>query len=132
MSVFDRKKDIKTIGKFLVSGGSAALVEYTVFTLLHYLGVELVIANTTSFLSGFIVSFTLNRSWVFASKGKIRRQLLQYSTLAFVNLLLSNVLMLLFVSVTPVPSLVAKLVTMVAIACWNYLLFSRIIFKDKA
>jgi len=123
--------DYRKLIKFIISGGLAAITEYsTFFLLIHFVHLPLIESNVISFLSGFVVSFLLNRSWVFASNGKIRRQLVAYLILASVNLVLSNVLLLCFVQILTLPALVAKIISMVIIASWNYVFFSRFIFKD--
>ena len=74
--------------RFLISGGSAAGVEYLVFILLQMtLGKSWVLASqTVSFACGFIVSFLLNRSWVFRSSGDMKPELLKYILVAGINL----------------------------------------------
>lgn len=125
------KDGLKRLGKFLVTGGTAAFVEYVVFLLLHAAGVLLLLSNSISFLCGFVVSFLLNRSWVFSSKERPIKQLALYSVLAFINFLISNGLLWLFVERMGLASYIAKIIVMGMIASWNYLLFSRIIFKNK-
>ncbi|MDB5180431.1 MAG: hypothetical protein JWO54_189 [Candidatus Saccharibacteria bacterium] len=130
--MFERHKElIVRLTKFLLSGGTAALVEYVVFLLLQHFMVGLLIANSISFLCGFVVSFILNRSWVFSSNGAVKKQLGSYTILAGINFLISNGVLWLLVEALNIPSPVAKLFTMVMIACWNYVLFSKIIFKNK-
>jgi len=126
-----KNKSFVRVVKFLVSGGSAALVEYLVFLLLHYMQVDLLMANSLSFISGFLVSFTLNRAWVFSSKDAVPKQLLIYATLAVANLIFSNVAIWLLVNELSLLSPYAKIITMGTIACWNYFLYSRYIFKKE-
>lgn len=125
------KASIKKVLRFLVSGGSAALVEYLVFLVLHHVHVDLVIANTLSFMSGFVVSFLLNKFWVFSNQESMKGQLLKYSILALVNVLISNGVVWLMVNELGVVPFIAKVITMVAIASWNYIIFSKIVFKNR-
>lgn len=120
------------LAKFLVTGGSAATVEYGSFILLTILlSPPVVVSNSASFFFGFVVSFMLNRTWVFKSKEGARRQLGQYMLLALINLALGNLAIGLLVSFA-VPLLVAKIVTMLLVASWNYLIFSKFIFKSNS
>ncbi len=118
--------------KFIISGGTAAVVEYGLFALFNALGVPLVIANTLSFIGGLLVSFSLNRTWVFLSKERARRQFGLYVLLALINLVIGNTIIFLLHDGFGVYALVAKLIVMVLIASWNYLIFSRFIFKPSA
>jgi len=128
--MFTRHKDqIVRLTKFLLTGGTAALVEYVIFLLLQHLTIGLLIANSVSYLCGFVVSFVLNRAWVFSSNGAVKKQLGSYTILAAVNFIISNCVLLLLVEVLKIPSPIAKIFTMMMIASWNYVLFSKFIFK---
>ncbi len=117
--------------RFLLSGGSAAAAEYLVFIALQSaLGSAwLVLSQSTSFACGFVVSFLMNRHWVFRSQGNWRSELARYGALAAINLVLGNLAMLLLVDHLHLHVLLAKFVVMGMIAAWNYLIFSRLVFK---
>lgn len=127
------KSYIMRILKFLVSGFTAAAVEYGVYIVLHsFFAAEwIVLSQTISFLTGFVVSFLLNKNWVFESSGAGKSQLVKYSLLAGINLFLSNVALWLFVENLDWNHLLAKFIVMGMVAAWNYLLFSRLIFAEK-
>lgn len=117
--------------KFLISGGTAALVEYGLFLLIHNIAGPdwIIFSQTISFIAGFAISFLLNKSWVFGSKGHASKQLLQYATLAGVNLLLGNIVIIFITEILNFEYFIAKLVVMILVVIWNYLIFSKIIFK---
>ncbi|MBH1627778.1 MULTISPECIES: GtrA family protein [Stenotrophomonas] len=120
--------------RFLISGGSAAAVEYTAFFLLQAtLGPSWLLTNQSlSFACGFVVSFLLNRHWVFHSEGKAGQELLKYGIVAGINLAAGNLAMLLMVGSAGMYPLIAKFLVMGMIAAWNYLVFSRLVFSDSA
>ena len=120
--------------KFLVSGGTAALVEYAAFLLLQAVqGPEkLVLSQSVSFGCGFVVSFLLNRSWVFRSEGGMGGELARYATLAVINLIASNIALGLLVNALHLPPPLAKFLDMGMVAVWNYVIFSRLVFKPAA
>lgn len=119
--------------RFLLSGGSAAAAEYAVFIALQLtLGSEnLFISQSVSFGSGFIVSFVLNRNWVFRSSGAISNELTKYMVMAAVNLIVGNLLLGLLVGPAELNQYVAKFLVMALIAAWNYLIFSKIVFRKS-
>lgn len=118
--------------RFLLSGGSAAATEYLVFIGLQtMLGPDALILNQSfSFACGFIVSFVLNRLWVFKSGGTWAGDLMRYGLLALINLVLGNVAISLLVGPAGLHPLVAKLAVMVLVAAWNYVIFSRVVFRQ--
>jgi len=120
--------------RFLMSGGSAAAAEYVIFIAMQgALGTRwLVLSQSTSFAFGFVVSFALNRHWVFRSQGSWTSELARYGALAAINLVLGNLAMLLLVDHLHLQVLFAKFVVMGLIATWNYLIFSRLVFKPSS
>jgi len=118
--------------RFLVSGGSAAGVEYLVFlALLGWLGTGcLLLSQSLSFGCGFLVSFLLNRAWVFQSSGGMRGELVKYSAVATINLILGNLAIALMVTGLGLNALIAKFIVMAMVAAWNYIIFSRVVFRQ--
>lgn len=119
--------------RFLISGGAAAATEYLVFIALHLIQDQdsLILSQSFSFACGFVVSFLLNRLWVFQSVGTWTGDLARYGALAAINLVLGNVAISLLVGPAALHPLAAKLVVMVLIAIWNYAIFSRLVFRQR-
>lgn len=119
--------------RFLISGGSAAAVEYAAFFILQTtLGPDWLLASQSlSFACGFVVSFLLNRHWVFRSEGSAGQELVKYAVIAGINLAAGNLAMLLMVGPAAMHPLVAKFLVMGMIAGWNYLIFSRLVFSKR-
>jgi putative flippase GtrA len=120
--------------KFIVSGGSAALVEYLSFVML-IVSVDqsfILLIQAISFVAGFVVSFTLNKLWVFSNvhSGKTYHELGKYAVLAMVNLAISGFFLWLLVETLQQNVYISKLLVMVMIAVWNYFIFQKIIFKQ--
>lgn len=120
--------------RFLISGGSAAAVEYAAFIALQFaLGSDwLLVSQSISFACGFVVSFLLNRHWVFQSDGHAGSELVKYGVVAAINLAAGNLLILLMVGRAGIHPLIAKFLIMGMIAMWNYLVFSRLVFRKRA
>jgi putative flippase GtrA len=120
--------------RFLISGGSAAATEYAVFIALQIAlgGGGLFASQSASFGCGFIVSFLLNRHWVFRSSGRIGSELAKYGVVAAINLGLGNLAIHLLVGPAGIHPLPAKLMVMAMVAAWNYLIFSRLVFRVSA
>lgn len=117
--------------KFLASGGVAAATEYVSFVLMQAASLSLLISQTGSFLCGFVVSFSLNRLWVFKSGNQLKQQIIRYSILAVINLVITNILMNIFINSLSINNLIAKIIMMAIVAVWNYLIFSKLIFNQK-
>lgn len=121
----------RRILKYLITGGSAALVEFGLFILLVHTGLPLVLSNVISFSAGFITSFLMNRQWVFKANGRTVRQLSLYGILAAANVVLSSSIIYILTSHASVIPSIAKVMTMGLIVLWNYILFSKVIFAER-
>lgn len=124
--------DVRRVIRFLVSGGSAASVEYlSFFMIIRLAGSDsLVLPNALSFALGLLVSYLLNRRWVFRSKRSTGPQFIKYSSLAVTNLAISTILVATLASVVGINPFLAKLVAMALVATWNYFIFSKYLFND--
>lgn len=116
--------------RYLIIGGSSAFIEYVSFLLINVYLYNVVVANVASFIFGFIYSFLLHRVWTFKGsyKHSTNRQLLSYLSLALINILLTSFLIKFQVITVGISPFIAKIVCMVVVVVWNYLLLNRIIF----
>jgi len=82
--IFFYKRELKKIGikkikRFLLVGIVNAISGYTLIILLYsLLNFHFYIANFFGYLFGLIISFILNRKFVFKAKGKIKFQFLKF------------------------------------------------------
>ena len=82
--IFFYKRELKKIGikkviRFLLVGIINAISGYTLIILLYsLLNFHFYLANFTDYLLGLIISFILNRKFVFKAKGKIKGQFLKF------------------------------------------------------
>ena len=118
--------------RYLVVGGSSFAVEFSLFAVLEKAGANLFVANSLSFLAGLLMSFWLHKQWSFAGDHKMQagKQFASYALLAGINLVLTNIIIGVLVNGAGVPELGAKVLTMLAIVCWNFFFMSKLIFKQ--
>ena len=123
----------KRLIRFLISGVSAAAVEYAVFVALQWQsgGDRLFTSQSLSFASGFMVSYLLNRRWAFQSDGAWSAELSKYAAIATINLIAGNAAIGGLVGLLEVNQYVAKFLVMAMVAAWNYLIFSKLVFKQR-
>jgi putative flippase GtrA len=124
----------KPFSKYLLVGGSAFLTEYSSFYILYtLLNAQLYLANSLSFCLGLLVSFLFNRGWTFKTdknyKLQVHHQLLAYVSLAFFNLIMTNVVIGVLKNFGLDPKL-GKIVAMLFVVAWNFLIFRSLIFAE--
>ncbi len=125
---------IRQLIKYGVSGGATVGTDYGTFTLLYALKAPLIVATIASLLAGFVVSFTLNRLWVFGAKKEkahksVRLQITLYLSLLAVNTAFTYVFILHVTRWTDVSAYVAKLMAIALIMVWNYFAYKKVIFR---
>lgn len=139
LTIPNKNISIKRIFTYGLVGGLAFLVEYLSFILLLNIApapYTLMIAQSISFCLGLTVSFAGNRFFTFNDINQtyahnVQRQAGLYLTLAFANLVLSNIIIYLLVHGFSVIPSISKLVVMVMVVLWNYIIFNKLIFKSK-
>lgn len=131
-----KSKATTQISKYILTGILAFMAEYGSFLLLAYVfSVKLLaISQTLSFCLGLLVSFLGSRQFTFREADRSYKmskqiQLAGYATLAIVNLLVSNLMIYSLVHQFMAPSWIAKVITMGAVALWNFIIFKKLIFK---
>jgi len=118
----------KRLIKYIIFGGTSALLELIFFLLLSRV-LPVYAAAFVSFLIGLIASFFFNKVLVFKKAGGARSEAWKFLLLGLVNSQLSPLLTLLLSQV--MDSSIAKVITMACIAVWNYLLMKYVIFKER-
>ena len=115
--------------RYFVSGGSAALAEIALYWLLTGpVGLEPAYAHAAVYTFTFWMSFLLNKFWTFKSRENFLPQLVKYGILFVFNLTVTSLLLSGLVSVG-VHAMLAKLIVMASVVCWNFLAYRFVIYK---
>lgn len=121
--------------RYLITGGVAFAADYLLLMFCFYaIGTSIILATTIGFIGGLCISFFTNRYWVHGKGGSSRKQhwqLLEYALLVVVNYIFT-VYALRFLYDMGVPLYLGKILTMVLITVWNYVIFSKLIFATNA
>ncbi|MGI6590594.1 MAG: GtrA family protein [Eggerthellaceae bacterium] len=123
------KPQHKTFAKYLIVGGSTALLELLIFQgLFHLSSGNVPLANITAVAIATGLNFLLNRNVTFQSASNPAVALAKYLFLFVFNTAFSTVVISLLVSYG-IASILAKLLTMACIVCWNFVLYRKFVFK---
>jgi putative flippase GtrA len=114
---------------FVVAGGIATVVNYTIFAVLLLAGLHYLAASAIGYVSGIVVSFIINRRYVFRSIAAPGPQLVRYAAAYGVALFAQLALLELLVRLS-IPPLLANGVALVIVVIGNYFLVSRVVFPD--
>jgi putative flippase GtrA len=119
--------------RYVVSGGTAFVIEYVCFVAILYITNNLFIANSISFIVGVLAGFAFHKFWTFsgAHQHAARSQTIATVFLGILNLGLTNVFIGTLVNALNFPPLIAKVIVILMIVVWNYIIFNKIIFKHR-
>jgi putative flippase GtrA len=133
------KKYAKQI-RFCVVGGINTLLDFSLLFLFVNLGLNKIPANYLSTGISFIVSFFLNRSYTLKKHdSNIKKQFILFTVVTLTGiwglqpLIIWSLTPLIakFTSNSQIILFITKLVATIVTLIWNYLFYSRTVFKDK-
>ncbi|MDO4870979.1 MAG: GtrA family protein [Candidatus Saccharibacteria bacterium] len=119
--------------RYIISGGTAAVVEYLLFNLLFYIVIKevLIVSQIISYSAGLLTAFLLHHFWTFKTNGKhkhsSRKQFIMYSTVSITNLVISSFVLVQLKNFGFYPWL-AKIIVMGMVVLWNFFIMNKIIF----
>lgn len=122
--------DVRRLIRYGLAGGLAAAAHLgTLAGLVEVFGLRPVIASTAGFGVGLVVSYTLQRRWVFANRGRHRTLLPRFLTVVAVALLLNTVVVHVGTEVMAMHYALVQLVAFGLIPLNNYVLNSLWTFR---
>ena len=115
--------------RFLLVGGTNTAIDFGLLFILNTLGLPHVLSNTISTGVAFIFSFFANRNFTFsANSGNIKKQMTLFIIVTLFGLWVIQPIIISLISNLLVGKIIATAVTLV----WNYLFYSRLVFKKEA
>lgn len=124
--------------RFAAVGSFNTVLDFVLlFTLVYAAGLNQYLGNVVSTGICLVVSFFLNRQWTFRSSQRSTRQFLTFLAVTLAGLWGVQSLLLWGVHVAlrpvaegPVALFIAKAIATLGSLTWNYLLYSRLVFRD--
>lgn len=119
---------MKLIG-FVFAGGIATLLNYGVFLFLLSTGVHFTFASAVGYASGILLSFWINKLFVFreAGQAKLGRYFLAYGIALLAQLALLNLLVLL-----KLPPEIANAIAISVVVVLNFFVVKRFVFSTQS
>lgn len=125
--------------RFVAVGGINTLIDFGLLFGLKALGLPAISANVISTTTAFCFSFFANKKYTFKTAGTdIKREIFLFITVTLFGLWVLQTLVIAFVTGILAPThledgiilLIAKLFATIVSLVWNYVLYSRIVFKQ--
>jgi putative flippase GtrA len=132
------KNNLGTKLRFGTVGAANTAIDFGLLFILRSLGLPVISANIISTTAAFCFSFFANKKYTFKSTGgNVKRELLLFVVVTLFGLwILQNAVMqliLLPLHATALPAetslLIAKVLATLVSLVWNYVMYSRVVFK---
>lgn len=128
------KKHAKKL-RFAIVGGTNTVIDFGILFVLSGLGMDKIFANYISTSIALIFSFFANKKYTFKSEASAKRQIAPFLVVTLIGLWVLQPLIIWAYTAALGDSsfslFVAKLLATVASLVWNYLLYSRFVFKES-
>lgn len=124
--------------RFAFIGGINTALDFGILFLLTALGLDKLVANFFSTSVAFVFSFFANRTFTFKSTGSAKKQFLPFLIVTLIGLWILQPLVILAITQLlhsldqALALFIAKLIATVVSLIWNYILYSRFVFKKKS
>ena len=118
--------------RFSIVGGAVAVVDFSLYLAMIYLGIHYLIAVATAFILGTIIKYIYELGFVFGNQAKHRvKQFTVFEAFSIVDFLLNMFLMFVFVDVLAQGPVASKIITGLIAFFLIYLVHKDIIFNDR-
>lgn len=134
------EKEVKQFFSYFCVGGSAAIVEWMLFTIFaNVIGINYLIATCAAFVFSTATNWLLGRIWTFresnAYKGRAAFEAVLVFMVSGVGLIFNLGLMYFFVTMmklnSPIQKTASKIVSTGIVFIWNYLIRKLLIYRDE-
>lgn len=120
-----------TLGRFLISGGTAALVLLVIlYVCTDIFLIWYLISSVIAFVCAFLTSFTLHKFWTFRDRhvGRIPKQAASHLMVGGVNLILNTALLYWLVEYGRIHYLVSQVLVSGTLAVASFFIYKHFIF----
>ena len=131
-------KNSRTLGRFVIVGGLNTALDFGILIGLTMLGLDKIVANIISSTTAFIFSFFANKKYTFKTTDtNVAREMVLFVIVTLFGLWVLQTLVIwlttpMAVAIfhdTSYALIASKLLATVVSMTWNYLLYSKLVFK---
>lgn len=127
------KEKIYKVVRYLISGGTAAMVNLSsMYLLTDIFGFWYIYSAVMAFGAAFFVSFLLQKHWTFkdVSLEKVHTQASLYLFVGILNLVCNALLLYVFVDILRMWHMTGQFLVSGMIAFWSFFIYRKFIFKQ--
>lgn len=122
-------KSVIQLAKYFVVGLLASFVEWFCFYCFIKIGVHYLPATCFAFIFSTFANWYFGKKLLFKKKTRILDDLWKIYLTSTIGLILNLILMWLFVEITSIPPMPAKITTTALVFFWNFFIRKLVIYK---
>lgn len=123
-----RKTILQQAIRYVIVGCSSAAIELVIYFLLYEVcSIHIVVSNALAITCATTYNFFMSHKWTFKSVSSLPRSIVLYLILFVWNQLFSSWALLQLMSLG-LHNLIAKTITILCIAAWNFVLYRKVVF----
>lgn len=122
------RRHLPQFSLYVLSGGTAAVVDFGSYALLLHLGIWYVTATMASGTLGFITTFLMNKFVAFRKNADFWKHLVRFAIVDGANILVGTIVLYGLVEGLGMEKQMAKLIVMGMVVCWNFLLYKFFVY----
>ncbi|WP_407432278.1 GtrA family protein [Methanobrevibacter sp.] len=108
--------------RFIFVGGTAFIIDFCIYILLCYLGINYLIAAAVAFFISVIANYILSTSWVF-NQSQIENRAVEFNiflAISIVGWIFTEILLYLFVDILSLGLILSKIIASFLVLFWNF------------
>lgn len=108
--------------RFIFVGGTAFIIDFSIYILLCYLGINYLIAAAVAFFISVIANYILSTSWVF-NQSQIENRAVEFNiflAISIVGWVFTEILLYLFVDILSLGLILSKIIASFLVLFWNF------------
>lgn len=126
------KNGFLQLGRYVMVGGGAFLVDFGSYCLLGHWGVHYMAAGILSFILGFAFNFLISRLLIFSTAAEKRiniRELVSVLAISLLGLLITEGLLYVGTDMLKMDFRLSKIIASVIVLFWNYFARKIVVYK---
>lgn len=113
---------------YVLSGGTAAVVDFGSYSLLLYFGIWYIAASVVSGVLGFVTTFLMNKYVAFRKRDNMLRHLLRFFIVDMFNILAITLVLYGLVDGLGMDKQIAKILAMGMVVLWNFFVYKFFVY----
>ena len=122
---------LKVIGKFSLSSIISFMIDYSIFSLLSILGLNIILCNLMARGVSGTCNYLINKRYVFKSNNSFYKSMISYVSLAILIITLNTILLHFLVDKVLINKFIAKIIVEIILFIVNFIVQRKYIFKRR-